>query len=174
MNYVPENSEEVRDFMRNSSIQNRFLFNATKQFQIEGSKYIEELKEVSKRTTDYLYVYYTNFSSKEFCELVSVAKNVKRLYFAYDFIPLDKEFDFGSDMKGCKIEQFYLNYSGNSNYSNWSQNPNRLENLIAAIAKCEPLTKSLKRLYIQYCDIAKEKAQEILNKYKLNGVTLYA
>ena len=139
MNYVPEDSEEVRDFMRNSSIQNDFYFNNTKQFQIEGIKYIEELKEVAKRTTHYFYVFYTNFSSKEFCELVSAAKNVKHLIFCYDLIPLDEEFDFGSDMEGCKIERFYLRYSGGSSYSNWSQNPNRLENLIAAIAKCEPL-----------------------------------
>ena len=124
MNYAPEDSEEVKDFMRNSSVQNQFLLNTTKQFQIEGSKYIEELKEVAKRTTDYLNVYYTNFSSKEFCELVSAAKNVKNLMFCYDLIPLDKEFDFGSDMEECKIEQFYLNYSGGSSYSNWSQNPN--------------------------------------------------
>ena len=89
--YVPEDSDEVRDFMKNLSIQNYFLFNYTKQFQIEGSKYIEELKEIAKRTTDQFYVYYTNFSSKEFCELVSAAKNVKRLYFYYDLIPLDEE-----------------------------------------------------------------------------------
>ena len=160
--------------MRNSSIQNLFLFNSTKQFQIEGSKYIEELKEIAKRTTDYLQIFYTNFSSKEFCELVSAAKNVKYLYFFNDLVPLDEEWDFGSDMEECEIEYILLNYSGGSSYSNWSQNPNWLENLIAAIAKCEPLSKSLKYLYIQYCDIAKEKAQEMLNKYKLDGVTLYA
>ena len=91
MLYVPEDSEEVRDFMRNSSIQNQFYFNTTKQFQIEGGKYIEELKEVAKKTTDYLYVYYTNFYSREFCELVSAAKNVKNFNFAYDLIPLDEE-----------------------------------------------------------------------------------
>ena len=89
--YVPEDSEEVRKFMRNSiPIQNQFYFNTTKQFQLNGSKYIEELKEVAKRTLTHFYVYNINFSSKEFCELVSSTKNVKYLCFYYNLISLEE------------------------------------------------------------------------------------
>ena len=90
--YVPEDSDEVRNFMRNSiPAQSQFLFNTTKQFQIEGSKYIEELKEVAKRTLNHFYVYNTNLSSKEFCDLISAAKNITYVYFSNDLIPLDGE-----------------------------------------------------------------------------------
>ena len=94
------------------------------------------------------------------------------MYFSYDLIPLDSEWDFGKEMVGCKIENINFYYSGGSSYSNWGQNPARFENLIAAIAKWEPLVKTLKTLWIQNCDITKAKAQEVLNKYKLNGIQI--
>ena len=53
--------------MRNSiPLQNQFLFNTVKQFQLDGSRYIEELKIVAKKTLTHFYVYNTNLSSKEF------------------------------------------------------------------------------------------------------------
>ena len=92
MQYVPEDSEEVRDFMRNSiPTQNQFYFNISKLFQIEASKYIEELKLVASKTLTHFYVYYTNFSLNEFCELIPAVKNVKYLYLNSDLIPLDEE-----------------------------------------------------------------------------------
>ena len=42
----------------------------------------------------------------------------------------------------------------------------------SACSKCAPLVNSLKTLNIGGCDITKDKAQGVLNKYKLNGVTL--
>ena len=67
LDYVPEDAEEVREFMR-SSIQpmDQFWFNYNKQFQIEGSRYINELKDVAKKSRTRLYIYNTNFTSKEF------------------------------------------------------------------------------------------------------------
>ena len=173
LNYVPTDSEEVRRFIINSiPVQQQFYFNGAKQEQIKWSKYFEALKTAARKTTDHYLIYYTDFSSLEFWEIVSAAKLCTILYFRYDLIPLDFEWDFGKEMEGCKIEfiQFYC--SGGSSYSNWSQNPARFENLIAAIAKWEPLVKSLKTLNIPYCDITKAKAQEVLNKYKLNGIQI--
>ena len=149
LNYIPADSEDVKTFMINSvPTQKYFYFNITKQVQIEGSKYIESLKEVARKTTDSLYVYNTNFSAHEFCEIVSAAKSCKQLYFYYDLIPFDYECDFSAEMGECKIEQIRLAYSGGSSYSNWSQNPARFENMVAAISRCEPLSKSLKTLNI--------------------------
>ena len=171
LDYIPADSEDVKTFMKNSiSAQKKFWFNYKKQVQVEGSKYFEALKSVARITADNYYVYYTNFSAHEFCGLISAAKSVKNLHFFYDLIPLDYECDFGTDMEECKIEQIQFVYSGGSSYSNWGQNPMRFENLIAAISKCEPLTKSLKTLYFGYCDVTKAKAQEMLNKYKLTGI----
>ena len=75
-------------------------------------------------------------------------------------------------MENCNIEYISLGYSGGASYSNWAVNPIRFENLIASISKCAPLVKSLKTLYIGNCDFTKDKAQGVLNKYKLDGIKL--
>ena len=173
LDYVPTDSEEVRRFIINSiPVQQQFSFNWTEQEQIKWSKYFEALKTAARKTTDSYLIYNTDFSALEFWEIVSAAKLCKNLYFLYDLIPLDSEWDFGKEMEGCKIEYIDFDYSGGGSYSNWGQNPARFENLIAAIAKWEPLVKSLKTLYIGGCDITKAKAQEVLNKYKLNGIQI--
>ena len=158
--------------MNSISVQQTFYFNYTKQEQIKWSKYFEALKTAARKTTNDYLIYYTDFSAQEFWEIVSAAKLCKNLYFICDLIPLDFEWDFGKEMEGCKIEYIQFAHSGGSSYSNWGQNPARFENLIAAIAKWEPLVKTLKTLDILYCDITKAKAQEVLNKYKLNGIQI--
>ena len=171
LDYVPTDSEEVRRFIINSiPVQQLFYFNCTEQEQIKWSKYFEALKTAARKTTNVYLIYNTDFSAQEFWEIVSAAKLCKHLYFQYDLIQLDFEWDFGKEMEGCKIEFIRFYYSGGSSYSNWGQNPARFENLIAAIAKWEPLVKTLKTLDIRNCDIKKAKAQEVLNKYKLNGI----
>ena len=173
LDYVPTDSEEVRRFIINSiPVQQYFYFNWTKQEQIKWSKYFEALKTAARKTTYQYDVDNTDFSALEFWEIVSAAKLCKNLYFRYDLIPLDSEWDFGKEMEGCKIEYIGFSCSGGSSYINWGQNPARFENLIAAIAKWEPLVKTLKTLYIWGCDITKAKAQEVLNKYKLNGIQI--
>ena len=75
LTYVPDDSEDVKTFMKNSiSFHKQFWFNTSKQVQIEGSRYIEALKEVARKTTDYFSIYYTNLSTQEFSEIVSAAK----------------------------------------------------------------------------------------------------
>ena len=173
LDYVPTDSEEVRRFIINSiPVQQEFYFNITKQEQIKWSKYFEALKTAARKTTDDYLIYNTDFSAQEFWEIVSAAKLCKNLCFDYDLIPLDFEWDLGKEMEGCKIQYISFGYSGGSSYSNWGQNPTRFENLIAAIAKWEPLVKTLKTLDIRYCDITKAKAQEVWNKYKLNGIQI--
>ena len=173
LNSVPTDSEEVRRFIINSiPVQQWFYFNYVKQEQIKWSKYFEALKTAARKTTTTYGIYNTDFSAQEFWEIVSAAKLCKNLYFYSDLIPLDSEWDFGKEMEGCKIEYIRFDCSGDSSYSNWGQNPARFENLIAAIAKWEPLVKTLKNLYIGGCDITKAKAQEVLNKFKLNGIQI--
>ena len=136
------------------------------------SKYLESLKVVSTKTSDALIVNKTNFSPYEFSELVCVAKGVKQLGFQYDIIPLDEQVDFGN-MEGSKVELLGFWHSGGISYSNWKLLPMRFENLVASIAKSQGLKNSLKTLKIYDCEITKEKAQEVLNKYNLKSVALY-
>ena len=172
LNTVPADSKEVWFFLSNSiSTLNKLYFNNDDKIELSASKYLESLKVASTKTSYQFFVDKTNFSSDEFKELVCVTKGVKELYFYYDIIPLDEQVDFGN-MEGCKVECLGFGYSGWSSYSNWNAHPMRFENLVASIAKSQGLKKSLKRLHIYGCEIAKEKAQEVLNKYNLKSVAL--
>ena len=171
LSYVPADSQEIKDFMTNSPVQNVFYFNNINKVQVEGRKYYDALKAVAARTVGEFYVKYTNFSADEFWGILKAAKHVKTVGFGYQCsIPFHCEKDFGEGMENWKIENIDLRNLGAA--SNWASYPARFENLIASISKCAPLVKSLKTLNIGYCDITKEKAQGVLNKYKLNGIKL--
>ena len=172
LNYVPEDSEDVRKFLKSSPLQSDILFNNSKVVQLEASKYMDALKAAAKNAVNHFGVYNINLSCDQFWELVSVAKGVKTLYFTCSLIASDSTVDFGSDMEGCVIEKIYFQHSGNSTYSNWKSNPMRFENIIAGIAKCVPLAKSLKALDLYNSDISKTDAQNVLTKYGLNEVKL--
>ena len=169
---VPVDWEEVRSFLSKSiSKINHLFFNHDDKIELSASKYIESLKVASTKTSDQFVVDKTNFSSDEFRELVCAAKGAKELWFWYSKILLDEEVDFGS-MEGSKVEYLSFPYSGGSDYSDWKEQPMRFENLVASIAKSQGLKDSLKELYIRDCEIKREKAQEVLNKYNLKSVKL--
>ena len=140
--------------------------------QIEGSKYIEALKSVAAKVTDYLYINNTDLTGQEFWDLVSAAKFCQYLYFQYDLIAFDEKWDFGKEMDGCKINYIYFTYSGFRSHSDWGQNIHRFENMVAAISICSPLLKSLKTIYIYNWDITKAKAEEILAKYSWSKIAI--
>ena len=172
LNSVPEDWEKVRSFLSNSvSKINRLYFSHDDKVKLSASKYLESLKIVSTKTCNQFAVDKTNFSSDEFRELVTAAKGAKQLGFRFDIIPLDEQVDFGN-MKESKLERLSFQYSGGSDYSNWKANPMRFENLVASIDQSQGLKNSLKELNIRDCEITKEKAQEVLNKYNLKTVTL--
>ena len=169
---VPVDWEEVRSFLSNSiSKINNLYFNNDDKVELSASKYLESLKVASSKTINLFAIDKTNFSLDEFRELVCAAKGAKRLGFQCNIIPLDKQVDFGN-MEGCKIECLGFYSSGGSSYSNWKSHPMRYENLVASIAKSEGLINSMKTLYIGEWEIAKDKAQEVLNKYNLKSISL--
>ena len=169
---VPVDSEEVRSFLSNSiSTLNNLYFNNDRKIELSASKYLESLKVASTKTSDQFVVDKTSFSPDEFRELVCAAKGTKQLYFQFDIIPLDEQVDFGN-MEGSKVELLGFGCSGGSSYSNWKSHPIRFENLVASIAQSQGLKDSLKTLNIWGCEITKEKAQEVLNKYNLKSVKL--
>ena len=139
---------------------------------MEGSKYYEALKAVAARTAERFYVSNTNLSAEEFLGILKAAKRIKTAGFCNCSIPFDYEIDFWKGMANCKIEIIDLYCSGVASYRNWDEIPTRFENFIASISKCAPLVKSLKKLDIGGCDFTKEKAQGVLNKYKLDRIDL--
>ena len=149
-----------------------FSFNNTKQVQIEGSKYIEALKSVAAKVTDYLYINNTDLTGQEFWDIVTAAKFCPYLHFEYDLIAFDEKWDFVKEMDGCKINSLYFTYSGFRSHSDWGQNMHRFENIVAAISRCSPLLKSLSSINISNWDITKAKAEEILAKYSWSKITI--
>ena len=147
---------------------NTFKFNESASRQIEGINYIDALKSVARKTSDQFYIFYTKLSSKEFCEIVSAGKNCNMLGFYYDLIEFDNEYDFNEEIDGWKITTIYFYSSGGSSYSDWNNKPKRLENLIAAIARCNPLSLSLKSIDFSYCDISSEAVFQIVDKCKFD------
>ena len=139
--------------------------------ELSASRYIESLKTASTKTSNQFVVDKTNFTSDEFWELVCAAKGSKQLHFRYDKIPLDEQVDFGN-MDGSKLECLGFWSSGGPSYSNWKAHPMRFENLVVSISKSQGLKNSLKTLSIYDCEITREKAQEVLNKYNLKSVAL--
>ena len=173
LNSVPVDWEEVRSFLSNSiSTINILAFNFDDKIELSASKYLESLKVASTKTSDRFIVDKTNFGSDEFRELVCAAKGVKELHFQADKIPLDEQVDFGN-MEGSKLELLGFWKSGGSDYSNWKAHPMRFESLVASIARSQRLKDSLKTLKIPFCEITKEKAQEVLSKYNLKSVALH-
>ena len=172
LNSVPVDWEEVRSFLSNSiSTLNNLYFNNDYKVELNASEYLESLKVASTKTSVDFTVNKTTFSPDEFRDMVCAAKGTKKLYFQFDIIPFDKQVDFGN-MEGSKLECLSFRYSGGPSYSNWKPHPMRFENLVASIAKSQGLKDSLNTLSIYDCEIAKKKAQEVLNKYNLKSVEL--
>ena len=127
LDYIPSDSNDVRDLMINSINSENFEFNENKQIQIDGSKYLSSLMKVAEKTSNYFNVYNTKLSAHEFWGIIESAKSIKELGFIYYLVSLDSEIDFGDNMKDWKIECINLSYSGGSVYSNWSAYPERFE-----------------------------------------------
>ena len=151
LNSVPDDSDEVRNFMRNS-VQNpsQFWFNWSKQDNIEGGNYVEELKAIASKTLDHFSVKFTNLSAKDFCGIVSAAKKCRNLYFNYNILTLDSELDFGEEMKGCEISKIDFSNLEYSKCYGFIRTIHRkfYSKLLTAISKCDPLAKSLNKLNI--------------------------
>ena len=160
-------------FIRNSiPINKDFYFNYDKQVQIIGSKYLKELKIAAMNTTESYYIFYTNLTAKEFCEIVSAGKNCPHLYFYHNTISFDEEVYFEDDMIEWRIELLGFHNSGSDSYSDWNKNPMRFENMISAISKCVPLSKSLKNINISNWSLTKGKAEEVMKKYNLSEIKI--
>ena len=171
LNYIPEDSIEVKDFMRNSITNlDSYFFNLISNSQICINNYLECLKEIATKTTRTFCVCNSYITTNEFIEIVCSSKNTMNVHFRDDTIFLDEEFDFGNTMERWKIKYLGFFLSGESKRSDWVSHPNRFENLISAISRCLPLRKSWKVLGIGSCGISREFALSICSKFKLDDI----
>ena len=135
LDYVPEFSEEVIQFIENSiPIQKSFHFNDNYNCQIDGWKYLNSLKIVERKTINELCLISINLSAKEFCDILSYMKHIQYVFIWYSCLPHDEEIKF-KDMEECKMEYLSLFESEDKSYSNLEENPQYFENLIKGIPK---------------------------------------
>ena len=159
--------------MKNSlTSQDKFLFWNNNIVDLDNEKLFEVLKQLVQKTTDWVTVAYIRLSTKEFCELISLAKHIKQMEFVFCSITLDKECNFGQDMDNCKLKVLNLNQSGSNENGNWETSNRSFKNLVVGISKCLPLKNSLKTIHICNWGVTKVKAQEYLNEYNLNNISL--
>ena len=86
---------------------------------------------------------------EEFEEIVKKSKHLKTLFLSRCTMDFDDKLDFGEDLEyRLKNIDFFL--TGNSSYSNWSDNFPRFERIIDAISRCS-LKKSLKQIGLSNC-----------------------
>ena len=70
----------------------------------------------------------------------------------------------------CRIERIGFFLSGDSEYSNWDDYPDRFANIICAFSKCK-LKLSIKKIEVFGCgDMNEEKAGEVLEEYGMEHV----
>ena len=173
INSIPKNWEFVFSFIKHSLVsQDRFYFCNNNKVDLDNEKLFEALKQVAQNTTDFFSVSYIKLSTKKFCELISSAKHIKQIDLIFNSIPLDEECDFGWDMENCKLEVLNLNQSGSNENGNWETSNRSFKNLVVGISKCLPLKNSLKTIHVYNWGVTKVKAQEYLDEYNLNNITL--
>ena len=120
LNYVPEDSHEVRNFIMNSiPVQNELWFNHQMQIHLEWSKYFIALKEAAKKVTEHFFLDNISFSVHEFWEFISWAKKVKNVHLESIYIPFDYEGDFGDNMEGWVTKYISFWKWGDRDHSNW-------------------------------------------------------
>ena len=149
-----------------------FYFNWNSWSILESENYIKELKLAAESTADRFGVWGMNFSTEDFRSMVVSAKQVGYLHIFNSLIPLDSEFDFGEQLDYTNIHYFDVCLCGCENKGNWAENPNRFENLVEAISKSLPFRNNLKTLNITGCELSKEKAEQIWNKYGLHELNI--
>ena len=173
LNYIPQDWEEVREFMEISiESLNEFHFNDESSSNIKSTNYISSLKEVVEKTKSQFSVDCTNFYQSDFENLISFSKHIEKIWFRGCRLPTDYECNFGENMEGWRIKSLDFSWSGSEGNSDWDSYPSRFKNLIEGIANCAPLRKSLKTICIKDWDYSIEDAQSVLDKYRLDAITI--
>jgi hypothetical protein len=134
---------------------------------IESDYYFPSLEKALIGVSKELYFYDFKLSYDAFEKIVKASYKCERLVFNYWMYDAEAELDFSGPKYLTNFISFYhCNHSHNS----WGTKSYRFENIVKGIKNCE-LKNSLTQIDVYYCQIGKSKAQEILNKHGLNGIT---
>ena len=148
---APGESEYLNDFLINSidNNQNEFVISGENSNNINWSSYFFTLREAVSRTINKCSIYNFNITGYEFCTIVKSSKNVAFLDFQRCKILTDDEWDF-DEMDKYSISSMFLFLCGNSEYSNWDDNPERFLNILSGIKNCLSLYSSLTQIFLYY------------------------
>lgn len=132
--------------------------------------YEDAIKKVVPRIATELCLNGFDFSKESIIDLFYNARNLKTIRLTDSTLETE-ELEF----KNCKyrIKEIDLDGCGQESKGNWSQNLSDFKNLLAAIANCKAMKKSLQTIWIRNCDITQEAAIEALEDLDLGGVNLF-
>ena len=112
-------------------------------------------------------------SGDEFWSIISAAKSIKKISFQWWEITTDSKWSF-SDMEEWQIMTINFYRSGLASFSNWTEYPERLENIVYGIWKCSELRNCLEELLMHSWGLTKDQISKIQNKYKLKSILFLA
>ena len=112
-----------------------------------------------------------NISSKEFSTILKAVSHCKCVGFSWCNIESETELNF-SNIKEWKIKKLDLESCGALENGNWSQHPERFENIVIGISKWNSLKKSLTHLIIDSWGVSFEYWVEFFKELDLSHIKL--
>jgi hypothetical protein len=71
-----------------------------------------------------------------------------------------------------KLKQLSFNECGGNYGNNWNEHPERLEGLLAAMAKTQ-IKHSLERIDVTFCRVSKEQLREMKHRHRFTNVKMF-
>ncbi|CAI2366591.1 unnamed protein product [Moneuplotes crassus] len=164
LRYIPLNCREVKTFL-STHFPNKVSvlnFNCLSSLSSCVPFYLEELVEVSKRVTGWLFIYKFEVSQDQLVSLFSA--NRHKIWFGFTDckLSLSSVPDFEGTLAGSTMKGLSLTSCGRSSYGDWGNNECHFENLIAGLSKEEDFRKNLKRIRMDWCGMEENDVEKIL------------
>ena len=105
-------------------------------------------------------------TNNEFWKLINSSRRIKNIEFNWWIIITNEEWEFAITQEWF-INSLKFEYTGDVNHSSWIEYPNRFSNILTGISNWNRIRNSLKKIYINNCDIAKEEGINLLNRFEL-------
>ncbi|CAI2369256.1 unnamed protein product [Moneuplotes crassus] len=130
------------------------------------------IMRISPRVLERVKISSFKISANQFKRLIVSYKHVQRLELSCCKILVPEVFDLSQLLKNTQIEELDFSWSGDSEHSDWENNPQEYINLIQGLATSPDLKLSLGTIITISCGIENMEMREILDQNKFNNTDL--
>ncbi|CAI2386811.1 unnamed protein product [Moneuplotes crassus] len=171
---LPEREPEIFSIMTDMfpSKVRRLDLNCKNSANLQLEEFIDKITCLSYKISEALFLYNFNVKAEDMNTIFESFKEKKCIAFCNCVIDIKDIPDFEDSLKGTKIKTLNFAKSGQKAKSNWSEHPERLENLIKGLANCEDLKTSLEIIYLTKCGLSETKVKEIQDQNGLGNLVL--